>query len=98
MYQVELIALFPGAVVPPHWHPHVETYETHYSGSGEAWLGAPSRALPQPRLAGDPLLRRLRIAVGVPHGGRADGLTTALSLQRWEGKEPSFISEDWEAV
>jgi hypothetical protein len=97
-FQVELIALFPGALVPPHRHPHVETYEVHYSGGGEAWLGTPERRLRQPHLVGDTMLRRLRIAAGMPHGGRAEGLTTALSLQRWQGREPTFISDDWEAA
>jgi hypothetical protein len=103
-FQVELFTIRAGAVVPPHRHPNVDTYEVFLhvgegacaraahkvSNSGVRWLPA---IHPE-----DPKGRSFFIAHGALHmatNGNEDALV--LSVQHWRnGVPPTFITDDWE--
>jgi len=94
-FQVEQVALYAGAVVPEHWHPNVDTYECHVTGGGEAYVGD-VRIPDLPDFTKEVKFRRLHIAPGVHHRGRAAVDNVALSFQHWlNGVTPTFITDDW---
>ena len=92
-YQVTLLTLFPGYVTPPHRHKHVSTYNLSLHGDGHASVAGrywTKKIQAQPRLD-------LRIAVpsNAVHFGHTEIGSVFLSIQKWEGKEPGFLSQDW---
>jgi quercetin dioxygenase-like cupin family protein len=93
-WQVELVAMLPGAVVPRHRHNRVDSVDLVLGGTGRGDvagrpLGAPQRG----RLAAN----LVRVPKGRWHGGQAgEQGVLYLSFQQWDGP-PGLISEDWEA-
>lgn len=92
MFQVEQVILFPGFPVPAHAHPNLDTYETHLTGTGQAWLNGAK--LPEPNYRRGPRARRLLIKAGEFHSGEATEPVVTLSFQKWN-IEPTFISDNW---
>lgn len=93
-WQVEMVALFPNAVVPKHKHNRVDSFDLALGGGGLVIVE--NRVMPQER-RGAMAANLLHIGRGKWHNGHAgpDG-AIYLSFQHWEG-EPSLISEDWQA-
>jgi len=93
-WQIELVTLFPHAVVPKHRHLRVDSVDLALGGDGVVIVG--DRLMP-PAKRGSLPANLLRIGRGIWHEGSvgANG-AQYLSFQQWDG-EPGLISEDWQA-
>lgn len=104
-FQVQCWICRPGAIIPEHAHPSVESYEVHLSGGVTFFVEGqpvhPQRALTEPRRDGTGLPRvwgyRTYVGAGVMHhaeiGPRGGSF---LSIQRWPaGVVPSSVELDW---
>lgn len=94
-WQVELITMLPGVVVPKHRHNRVDSCDLMIGGTpGCVEIG--ERAI-SPLRRGSLAANLVRVGKGVWHHGKS-GKSGAvyLSFQKWDG-EPGLISEDWEA-
>ena len=92
-FQVTLLTFFPGYVIPAHTHKHVSTYSLSLSGDGYALVGGrkwTKTVQAQPRID-----LRIPVPAGAVHSGHTDIGSIFLSVQKWEGKEPGFLSDDW---
>ncbi len=93
-WQVELVALMPGAVVPKHRHMRVDSVDLALGGDGVVVVG--NREMRQQR-RGRAEANLLRIGKGAWHEGAAgENGALYLSFQQWDGN-PGLISEDWHA-
>lgn len=93
-WQVELVVLLPGAIVPLHRHNRAVSCDLMVAGTGIVNVGSRLRTYrPQASL----LASLVRVDKGVWHGGQpTSGGAVYLSFQQWDD-EPSFLSDDWEA-
>jgi hypothetical protein len=93
-WQVELITMFPGAVVPMHRHNRCNSVDLMLGGTSSTVVVDGRRVSPIRR---GPLLANLvRVAKGAWHAGQPQERGAVyLSFQQWDG-EPALISEDWE--
>lgn len=92
-YQITLLTFFPGYVIPPHTHKYVSTYNLSIHGDGHAYVAGrywTKKVQDQPRLD-----LRISVPANVNHFGHTEIGTVFLSCQKWEGKEPGFLSQDW---
>lgn len=92
-FQVELITLRKGCVVPPHSHPNIDTYEVILSGGPDAVASAGRHRHTSRQVAAI-----VPIPNGTIHSAAPGGLedTAFLSIQLWlNGVTPSFITDDW---
>ena len=95
-YQVEQVTLLPNIPVPPHAHPNIDTYETHLTGVGNAWIEDVHLPYSMDYESHHPRARRLLIPAGTSHWGMADTVVVALSFQHWHNAiSPTFITDDW---
>ncbi len=93
-FQVELITLRKGCIVPPHTHPNIDTYEVVLSG-GAAAVASVGRH----RHTSRQVVAIVPIPQGVVHSAAPgpDFDTAILSIQYWHnGVPPTFITDDWE--
>lgn len=94
-FQVTLVTFFPGYEVPSHSHRYVSSYDFSLHGDGQAVVG---RRIWKNQVQSPPSLsRRIAIPAGVVHSGHTDVGAVFLSVQKWEGREPGFLSDDWVA-
>ena len=94
-FQVTLVTFFPGYEVPVHSHRYVSSYDFILHGDGHAFVAGrhwtkKTQSLPQ-------MNTRIAVPAGVTHHGRTDTGAVFLSVQKWEGREPGFLSDDWVA-
>jgi hypothetical protein len=93
-WQVELLMVHPGQVSPLHRHNFCESADVILCGDLTGSIGG--RSISQPR--GDRLAANIEVLPrGAWHGGGTQRGLVALSFQRWIGREPTFIADDWEA-
>lgn len=93
-WQVELVTMLPGAVVPKHRHNRVDSCDLLISGWSPAVVigGKSVKAVRHEAL----LPNLVRIGKGVWHEGQPErNGAVYLSFQKWDG-EPGLISEDWD--
>lgn len=92
--QAEVVVMRPGAVIPAHTHPGVDSIELLVAGNIALQVGPL-------RIARERPLRRIgvRIPQDAPHGGVAsqEGVTF-VSCQRWDSGVPSHIGLAWRGV
>jgi hypothetical protein len=93
-WQVELITMLPGAVVPMHRHNRVDSCDLMLGGTtSDVVIGGKSV---KPFQRGPITANLVRVGKGVWHHGQPEeNGAVYLSFQRWDG-EPGLISEDWE--
>ena len=95
-FQVEKIYLDADTPVPPHCHPNIDTYETHLTGSGTAFIEDRQLPYTMDYEKHHAKHRRLLIKAGEMHWGHAETKVVALSFQEWlNGVSPTFITDDW---
>jgi hypothetical protein len=98
-YQVELITLRRGSVIPAHSHPNIDTYEVILSAGDSATAVVGRRKHGGPRKqARQRTMKIVPIPFGVPHSAKPgpDRDIALLSIQYWNnGIEPTFITDDW---
>ena len=98
-FQAELIMFAPGAVVPAHRHPHVDSIDTVVSGAVDLVTGSGQRVWPaKPRASGVSRWfgRFLPIAATEAHGGSVGPEGACIvSFQQWHHGTPGHIVEDW---
>jgi len=89
-YQVQLIQVLPNSEIPDHVHPDVDSFEVYFCGDivfrkdGKSYYPTNGE-------------RILRIKPDTPHGGTFGKHGGCFfSVQKWIGKEPDFISNNWE--
>lgn len=91
--QVELITLREGAVIPPHRHPNIDTYEVPTCGRGSVATvdGRTTDTEKALRTHIVPLPRNVLHSATI---GAEDA--AFISVQRWkDGVTPTFITDDW---
>jgi hypothetical protein len=93
-WQVELITMLPGAVVPIHRHNRVDSCDLMLAGDID---GVVVGGVSVNHFRRGPLPANLvRVGKGIWHGGSpADHGAVYLSFQKWDGP-PGVISDDWE--
>lgn len=92
-WQIELIAMLPGANVPKHRHKLCESCDVIVGGSGDVSIGRRKFA---PILRGSIANSLLSVPRNVWHGGSPGEQGAAyLSFQKWIGPA-RLISDDWE--
>ena len=94
-WQVELITVYPNAVVAQHRHMHVESTELPLGGG--VIIGDIDGEKLKPFHRETLFANLIRIPAGVWHGGRAgqNGVVW-LSFQKWIVLPPTWITDDWE--
>ena len=94
-FQVSLMTFFPGYTVPPHHHEHVSTYNFNL-GDNTGLTVVAGREYTGGETGVPGIKQRVPIPAGVVHSGQVSKHGAFfLSVQKWEGKEPGFISDDW---
>lgn len=93
-WQVELICVYPGAVIPRHRHLRVDSCELAIGGSAIANIdGAVVNQVPRGRLCAN----LIRVPAGAWHGGIAGSQGVVwLSFQHWLDGVPGWITDDWQ--
>lgn len=101
-FQVQLFTFPPGTVIPPHRHPHVDSFDMFVCGDLTIYKNGkpicPCEFFSQ-TIDGLPRLRAVGFHIGPEdwHSGKVGPLGAAfLSFQHWRGPEPSTIGLDWE--
>lgn len=93
-WQVELITMLPGAVVPLHRHNRVDSCDLMLGGTTTGVVIG-RKAVSSIR-RGSLAANLVRVGKGAWHGGKPDGKGAVyLSFQKWDGPA-GVISEDWE--
>lgn len=95
-WQVELLMMHPGTKSPVHRHNFCESADVLLNGGLTGTVNdGPAKTVPR----GDNLaLNIMSLPLGAWHGGNFDKGVVCLSFQRWIGREPTFIAEDWEVL
>lgn len=100
-YQVELVLIAPGTIIPEHVHPDVESYEVALAGELEFYVDG--RQTGYPRTArrdgcSRDLGKYVPVPADAPHCGRAGAAGASfLSVQLWrEGVAPSSVLINWQ--
>jgi hypothetical protein len=92
-WQVELLMIHPGSTSPLHRHNFCESADVLLCGDLTGSIGG--HFIGKPR--GENLIANIQnLPLGAWHGGCTDSGLVALSFQRWIGREPTFIANDWE--
>lgn len=93
-WQVELITMLPGAIVPMHRHNRVDSCDLMLGGTTSGVVIGGRRVKPFQR--GSIPANLVRVGKGAWHRGQPESSGAVyLSFQHWDG-EPGLISEDWE--
>lgn len=95
-FQVQLFTVTPGAVIPPHHHPNVDSYEMSLWGVTFYLLENGERLQIHPNI-----MRQggqvIRVLPETDHGAEASRWGGCfLSIQQWlNGVKPSSVGNDW---
>jgi hypothetical protein len=93
-WQVELLMVHPGQVSPLHRHNFCESADVMLCGDLSGSIGG--RFIGRRGATGSRPTSKI-LPRGAWHGGGTQRGLVALSFQRWIGREPTFIADDWEA-
>jgi hypothetical protein len=92
-WQVELLMIHPGSSSPLHRHNFCESADVLLGGDLAGSIDG--HYIGKPR--GENLQANIQnLPLGAWHGGSTDKGLIALSFQKWIGREPTFIANDWE--
>ena len=97
-FQAELYVFPAGRDIPPHDHPNVESIEVQVAGALDLIIeGKPVMAMmPEERRGRAFMNRGYRIPAGAVHSvSVAPCGASFLSVQKWIGREPTSIGDDW---
>lgn len=92
-WQVELLMFHPGASSPLHRHNFCESADILLGGN---LFGVVGDLIFKPPRGDNLALNVTEIPIGAWHGGHTTAGLVALSFQKWVGREPDFIANDWE--
>lgn len=93
-WQIEMLAVHPGSHSRRHRHNFCESADILINGDLHGIVGDKPFKAPN-----GPSMRHniTTLPIGLWHGGGTNTGLVALSFQRWVGREPTFIANDWES-